>query len=66
MARSRWFKDPNQHKRCKPVHGYGAPPPKEVETPDGEFVRAPAEPTWSQRLAARLQAARAARKGGAS
>jgi hypothetical protein len=66
MARSRWFKYPVRYNGTKPIRGHGVPLPKEVETPDGDFVRAPVDPTWSERLAARLQAARAARKGGAS
>jgi hypothetical protein len=66
MARSKWFKYPPRYNGARPIRGNGAPLPKEVETPDGDSVRAPADPTWSQRLVGRLQASRAARKGGAS
>ncbi len=50
----------------RPIRGEGVPLRPVVETPDGELVPVPVPARWSKRLAARLQAARAARKGGVS
>ena len=55
---------------ARPIRGQGVPLRLvvETETPEGELelVPVPVPARWSKRLAARLQAARAARKGGVS